>query len=214
MRSPHSRIRRKSSGRISTSLHTGHLGVHARYHGGYHRRASGHGRARHASWPDSRCGHYFNPSGSMGTFATPAALASTPTAYDFESLMIHELGHTLGFSHSAVLAAMMYPFAPAPGTFSGTRPTPQQPGAPLGEDDRTGLRVLYPDPSDTLNAQLSNLCGAAGQYRLSFPGQPSHSNALPQSNHRRRLATVASLRGAHGEHQLHHPNASRSINRS
>jgi len=94
---------------------------------------------------------YFNSSGSMVTFATPAALASAPTAYDFESLMIHELGHTLGFSHSAVLAAMMYPFAPSPGTFSGTRPTPQQPGAPLGEDDRTGLRVLYPDPSDTLN---------------------------------------------------------------
>jgi hypothetical protein len=94
---------------------------------------------------------YFNPSGSMVTFATPAALASTPTAYDFESLMIHELGHTLGFSHSAVLAAMMYPFAPAPGTFSGTRPTLQLPGAPLGDDDRTGLRVLYSDPSDTLN---------------------------------------------------------------
>jgi hypothetical protein len=94
---------------------------------------------------------YFDPSGSMITFATPAALPSSPTAYDFESLMIHELGHTLGFSHSAVLAAMMYPFAPAPGTFSGTRPTAQQPDAPLGDDDRTGLRVLYPDPADTLN---------------------------------------------------------------
>jgi Matrixin len=94
---------------------------------------------------------YFDPSSSMITFATPAALASAPTAYDFESLLIHELGHTLGFSHSAVLAAMMYPFAHAPGTFSGTRPTTQQPDAPLGEDDRTGLRVLYPDPADTLN---------------------------------------------------------------
>lgn len=71
----------------------------------------------------------------MVTFATPAALAASPNAYDFESLMIHEFGHTLGFS----------PFAPAPGTFSGTRPNSQQPGAPLGDDDRTGLRVLYPD---------------------------------------------------------------------
>jgi matrixin len=94
---------------------------------------------------------YFDPGNSMITFATPAALAATPTAYDFESLMIHELGHTLGFSHSAVLAAMMYPFAPAPGTFSGTRPTAEQPDAPLGDDDRTGLRVLYPDPADTVN---------------------------------------------------------------
>ena len=66
---------------------------------------------------------YFDPSSSTITFATPAALATTPTAYDFESLMTHELGHTLGFSHSAVLNAMMYPFAPAPGTFTGMRPT-------------------------------------------------------------------------------------------
>ena len=94
---------------------------------------------------------YFDPSNSMITFATPEALAATPAAYDLESLMIHELGHTLGFSHSAVLAAMMYPFAPAPGTFSGTRPTTGQPDAPLGDDDRTGLRVLYPDPADTVN---------------------------------------------------------------
>ncbi len=94
---------------------------------------------------------YFDPSNSMITFATPAALAATPTTYDFESLLIHELGHTLGFSHSAVFAAMMYPFAPAPGSFSGARPTALQPDAPLGDDDRTGLRVLYPDPSDTVN---------------------------------------------------------------
>ncbi len=94
---------------------------------------------------------YFDPSSSTITFATPAALATTPAAYDFESLMTHELGHTLGFSHSAVLNAMMYPFAPAPGTFTGQRPTAQQPDAPLGNDDITGLRVLYPDPSDTVN---------------------------------------------------------------
>ncbi|HTQ59387.1 MAG TPA: matrixin family metalloprotease [Candidatus Solibacter sp.] len=94
---------------------------------------------------------YFDPSSSAITFATPAALPTSPKAYDFESLMIHELGHTLGFSHSAVWSAMMYPFAPAPGTFSGTRPTAQQPDAPLGDDDRTGLRALYPDPADTLN---------------------------------------------------------------
>jgi hypothetical protein len=94
---------------------------------------------------------YFSPGNSMVVFATPAALASSPAAYDFESLMIHELGHTLGFSHSAVLAAMMYPFAPAPGTYSGMRPTTQTPDAPLGDDDRTGLRVFYPDPADTLN---------------------------------------------------------------
>jgi hypothetical protein len=94
---------------------------------------------------------YFDPSDSTIAFATPAALPAAPNAYDLESLLTHELGHTLGFSHSPVWAAMMYPFAPAPGTFSGPRPTTQQPDAPLGDDDRTGLRVLYPDPGDTVD---------------------------------------------------------------
>jgi hypothetical protein len=114
---------------------------------------------------------YFDPSSSMITFATPAALATSPTAYDFESLMIHELGHTLGFSHSAVFAAMMYPFAPTPGTFSGMRPTIQQPDAPLGDDDRTGLRVLYPDPADTVN--IGSLSGRILPANpLSLPASP------------------------------------------
>ena len=92
---------------------------------------------------------YFNPSDSLVTFATPAALAANPKAYDLESLLTHELGHTLGFSHSAVWSAMMFPFAPAPGTFTNMRPTAQQPDAPLADDDRTGLRVLYHNATDT-----------------------------------------------------------------
>jgi hypothetical protein len=114
---------------------------------------------------------YFDPSDSTITFATPLALASNPASYDFESLMTHELGHTLGFSHSAVLDAMMYPFAPAPGTFSNSRPTAQEPDAPLGDDDRTGLRVLYPDPSDTVN--IGSLSGRILPANpLSLPASP------------------------------------------
>ena len=92
---------------------------------------------------------YFNPSDSLVSFSTPAALSAYPKSYDLESILTHELGHALGFSHSAVWSAMMFPFAPAPGTFTGTRPSVQQPDAPLGDDDRTGLRVLYHDPADT-----------------------------------------------------------------
>ncbi|MGB8458015.1 MAG: matrixin family metalloprotease [Candidatus Acidiferrum sp.] len=114
---------------------------------------------------------YFDPSSSTITFATPAALAASPKSYDFESLLIHELGHTLGFSHSAVFAAMMYPFAPAPGTYSGARPTALQPDAPLGDDDRTGLRVLYPDPADTVN--IGSLSGhILPANPLSLPASP------------------------------------------
>jgi hypothetical protein len=94
----------------------------------------------------------FNPGDSRTVFATPSALPANPSAYDFESVLIHELGHFFGFSHSAVWRAMMYPFAPASGTFTGSRPTAQQPDAPLAEDDRTGLRVLHPDTADTAHA--------------------------------------------------------------
>ena len=94
---------------------------------------------------------YFSPNNAQVTFATPPALPLAPQAYDLESLLTHELGHFLGFSHSAIWSAMMYPYAPAPGTFTGVRPTTQQPDAPLGDDDRTGLRVLYPDGADLLH---------------------------------------------------------------
>jgi hypothetical protein len=94
---------------------------------------------------------YFDPTDAQVTFATPTALSANPNAYDLQSVLAHELGHFLGFSHSAVWSAMMYPYAPAPGTFNGSRPTAQQLDEPLGDDDRTGLRILYPDPTDTVN---------------------------------------------------------------
>ncbi len=94
---------------------------------------------------------YFNPGDSRTTFASTAALPSTPSSYDLESVLTHELGHFLGFSHSTVWSAMMFPFGPAPGTFTGVRPTPQQADAPLSDDDRTGLRVVYPDTADSVH---------------------------------------------------------------
>lgn len=115
---------------------------------------------------------YFNPNDSRTIFATPAALAANPSAYDLESVLTHELGHFLGFSHSAVWRAIMYPFAPPPGTFVGSRPTPQQPDAPLADDDRTGLRVLYPDPADAAHAgSIAGRILAANP--LSLPASPS-----------------------------------------
>lgn len=92
----------------------------------------------------------FRPDG-QSTFATPAALSSAPAAYDLESLLTHEIGHWFGFDHSAVWRAMMFPYAPAPGQYLGTRPTAQIPDGPLADDDRTGIRALYPDPADNVN---------------------------------------------------------------
>jgi len=92
----------------------------------------------------------FRPDG-QATFATPAALATSPGAYDLESLLAHEIGHWFGFDHSAVWRALMFPFAPPPGQFLGSRPTAQAPDGPLSDDDRTGIRLLYPDPNDVVD---------------------------------------------------------------
>ena len=91
------------------------------------------------------------PGDANTAFATPAALPSNPNAYDLESIVTHELGHSFGFNHSGVWGAMMFPFSPQPGQITGTRPTAQSPDAPLSDDDRAGLRVLYPDPSDSVH---------------------------------------------------------------
>lgn len=89
------------------------------------------------------------PGDATVTFATPAALSNHPAAYDLESVLTHELGHFFGFGHSDVWRAVMFPFVPAPGTFLGSRPGPQSLDAPLSDDDRTAVRVVYPDPSDS-----------------------------------------------------------------
>jgi hypothetical protein len=120
------------------------------------------------------------PDDPSTTFATPAALAANPQAYDLESILTHELGHFLGFQHSDVWSAAMFPFSPPPGTFLNTRPTVSAPDAPLSDDDRTGLRILYPDPNDAthigiisgriLPANLLSIAGAPGVTGI-FSGQ-------------------------------------------
>jgi len=93
---------------------------------------------------------YFRNDG-QAVFATPGALAATPGAYDLESLLTHELGHLFGLDHSGVWRAIMFPFAPSPGTFVGERPTVFAPDAPLADDDRAGLRSLYSDPAGVVD---------------------------------------------------------------
>lgn len=87
-------------------------------------------------------------------FATPDGLLSAQGAgaYDLESLLIHELGHWFALDHSGVWRSIMFPFAPPPGQFLGVRPTLAVPDGPLADDDRTGIRALYPDPNDPVNS--------------------------------------------------------------
>lgn len=109
-------------------------------------------------------------------FATPEALA-TPAgqgAYDLESILTHELGHWMGLDHSAVMRAMMYPFAPPLGQYTGTRPSEAAPDAPLADDDRTGLRSLYPDPDDAVNAgTIRGVLTPANPFALAMIPSPA-----------------------------------------
>ena len=109
-------------------------------------------------------------------FATPGALATTQgqSAYDLESLLIHEIGHWLGFDHSAVWRAIMFPFAPPEGQFLGDRPTAQVPDGPLADDDRTGIRSLYPDPNDAVDVgAISGRVVPANPFALATLAAPS-----------------------------------------
>jgi hypothetical protein len=127
----------------------------------------------------------FRPDG-QATFATPAALASSPGAYDLESLLAHEIGHWFGFDHSAVWRALMFPFAPPPGQFLGNRPTVEAPDGPLSDDDRTGIRVLYPDPNDTVD-----IGGIRGRV---LPANPFALAAIPAASPG---VSVTGIFGAH-----------------
>jgi hypothetical protein len=106
------------------------------------------------------------------TFATPGALAAHSGSYDLESLLVHELGHFFGLEHSPVWRAVLSPFAPPPGTYWGPRPTASVPDAPLRDDDRTGIRVLYPDPSDSVD--VGTIAGRV------LPANPLSLVGIPQ----------------------------------
>jgi Matrixin len=115
-------------------------------------------------------------SDGQATFATPSALATQAGqgAYDLQSLLTHELGHWMGLGHSAVIRAMMFPYAPAPGTYVGDRPTVAAPDGPLSDDDRTGIRVLYPDPNDTVNVgSLRGQITPANPFALAMQPAPA-----------------------------------------
>ena len=131
---------------------------------------------------------YFRPLDSANfTFATREAFAANPNSFDLESVLTHELGHFFGFSHSAVMRAMMYPYA-SRGIVTGTaRCTPGTVcDTPLADDDRAGLRVLYPNAADTTNV------GSISGYVL--PANPLTLTGLPAPSPGR---SVTGIFGAH-----------------
>jgi hypothetical protein len=135
----------------------------------------------------------------QAAFATPAALSATQGqgAYDLESLLTHELGHWFGLDHSAVWRAMMFPFSPPPGQYLGARPTSTAPDAQLSDDDRTAVRMLYPDPND-----IVNIGSIRGQV---LPANPFALASVPQPY------AGASVTGIFGAHVVAVDSASGSV---
>jgi hypothetical protein len=114
---------------------------------------------------------YVRPGDASTVFATPLALAANPQAYDLESVLIHELGHSFGLEHSGVWRAIMQPTGAGPGQFVGERPTVTEPDAPLADDDRAAIRMLYPDPTNT--TFVGTISGQVLPVNpLSLAGQP------------------------------------------
>jgi hypothetical protein len=117
----------------------------------------------------------------QATFATPGALAELQGqgAYDLESLLMHELGHWMGLDHSAVIRAIMFPFAPPPGQYLGNRPDGSVPDYPLADDDRTGIRAQYPDPNDTVHVgAIRGRIVPANPFALATLAAPSPGSAV------------------------------------
>ncbi|MFN7979472.1 MAG: matrixin family metalloprotease [Vicinamibacterales bacterium] len=79
----------------------------------------------------------------------------------YEDVLVHEMGHAIGFGHSADRAAIMYPSISST-CFSRTV------SAPLGADDLAGMAALYPGAgapqATTPPGTPTNLVATVGQH--------------------------------------------------
>jgi len=81
--------------------------------------------------------NYWKITKGMIVTDNPASKWSSFSTGCYEDVLVHELGHAIGFGHSADRAAIMYPSISS-GCFSRSA------SAPLGTDDRAGMAALYP----------------------------------------------------------------------
>lgn len=87
--------------------------------------------------------NWYDDSGKMTEADIQIDSASfTSGNYNVQQLVAHEIGHLLGFDHSAVLSSVMYPYVGRGGTNA------------LDSDDRVAINALYPSASPTAGATM------------------------------------------------------------
>jgi len=97
---------------------------------------------------------FFNPQPSGICFATDSSVSSCPnsgdTLQDLHTVATHEIDHVIGLDHSAVVRAVMFPFAPDKET-------------QLSWDDAAGVAQLYPKSApDVATGGISGTVSLSG----------------------------------------------------
>jgi uncharacterized protein (TIGR03437 family) len=103
---------------------------------------------------------YLNPRFVRNGILFPYSTTGAPGTFDFESVILHEMGHGLGANHSAVIGATMFASTTTGATFR----------AELSSDDDSFAREAYPATGSegvfgSLSGRLAELPGGAGVRR-------------------------------------------------
>lgn len=139
------------------------------------------GGAYYSSYPQRTINgvSYWKITKGMIVTDNPPAKFSSFTTGCYEEMLVHELGHAIGFGHAPARPAIMYPSISS-GCFS------RAVSAPLGSDDLAAMAALYPGaavppPVAAPPGTPINLTATAAGSTVTIAWSPSSSGAAATS---------------------------------